>query len=30
MSTRGFDSAIGVRSITLPRAAGFISTGPKT
>ena len=29
-STRGFDSAIGVRSITLPRADGFTSTGPKT
>ncbi len=28
-STRGFESVIGVRSITLPRDVGFTITGPK-
>ena len=28
--THGFDSAIGVRSVTFPRATGFTRTGPKT
>ena len=28
-STRGFESAIGVRSITLPRDVGLTITGPK-
>ena len=29
-STHGFESAIGVRSVTFPRATGWTSTGPKT